>query len=1092
MKESIESSTTEFALQDKKNYANQQGAKEIVISANNSETNFITIADKKQSRIAELVNFFNQLYGKITAPHFAYLTKFKGGTKFYPFAIADETQREAMAIKAIELSDSGVDIWHSVNLVCEKPTDIKRGDENVVSYQTAIVTDIDILSDAHKSTNLAINFDEAKSFLPFTPSAILDSGHGLQAYFIFDQPIKITDQNRDELKRRNNLLLDVIRQRANGKDIDGVGDLPRILRTPGTFNYKLGTENAPICYIVEDSGLRFSPDELDKRLNDLIISQETGKRETTSSQNSIVPGESNKAFVDDNEFNIFRIRRMLDFINPSTLSYDDWLAVGMALKNIGMDCSDWEQWSRHDERFKDGECQYKWNGFDRDGYDIGTLYLFATQNGYDAREIFREWYELNTSSRLSDKKKTNEEPTIQIDSLKKKRNEVNKSLNDFDKEKDAALEKLRNLEKFDSNTMFSKDIVTASAFALLFDKQAFSNIKREIRIYGDKHRAEKVSVNDWLADVKDKAAEISSRQKLLLTRRTEIKAEINSLSFAISDDTLRNLSFPKGYSISDEYGIEKVAGESTITICRRPIIITGKTFCVEEKIYKVTLAYKTSSGKWKKLEPTEKAIVFNHRKLVDLANADLPVTSQNAAGLVEYFDAFAAANEINFPLKYSVPRGGWYKFHGTENFADPRRDFIITDDDDKKISVKVNERSEFANGLYQTGNLVHWNQNAYELAKKSPVARFTVAASVAPPLLKILGERNFMFYIVAPTRAGKTTALYLGASAVGSEKIIRSFDATKNGLIGAAADVSDYAFFVDEKQVADNRIREQLSGLVYAFGNGIGRTKLNKDSSLRKLQDWRTIAIATGETQLLPDNVTEGANTRLLTVNAPKVILPADVCKKIRNTIRENHGLIFPLIIDKIIAVGKEKLRDTYEKLVDTFVAQNPNLLNEYCRYLAVLTLADALLNSVLGNRNAIDDAIIAAQSIFPLIPTTVEISDTAREKDFVLGYIAQSQNRFTGGNVPLDRMQTISGRLDSPDYIYITAMALKQACIDAGFDYKKVVADLVADGFFKPADKIEKGRRTPKNTVPQRVGSGSAPTVPCYRIRKEDCGAKD
>ena len=1087
MKEPLESSSVEFVSQDKKNYATQGADKSI--SANNSNADSTTIVDEKQNRIAKLAHFFNQLYGKIPEPHFAYLfTKQRG---IFSFQINEESQRMAMALKAIELSSIGIDVWHSVNTVSVQPTNGKRGDEFVVSYQTAIVVDIDISGVAHKSNNLAANFDEAKSFLPFTPSLLLNSGHGGQAYFIFDHPIKITNDNRELLKSRNNFMLNVIRNNAKGKTIDGVGDLPRVMRTPGTFNYKLGKDNAPLCQIVEDSGLRFSPAQIDERLNALIIAQETGKRETISLQNSVVPRKSNESFIDDNEFNIFRIRRMLDFINPSTLSYDDWLAVGMALKNSGCDCSDWENWSRHDERFKDGECQYKWNGFDRDGYEMGTLHHFATQNGYDAKEIFREWYELNTSSRLADKKKTNEEPTSQIDSLKKERNEVNKSLNDFDKEKDAALEKLRNIEKFDSNTMFSKDVVTAAAFALLFDKQAFSNIKREIRIYGDKHRAEKVSVNDWLADVKDKAAEINSRQKLLLTRRTEIKAEINSLSFAISDDTLHNISFPKGYSISDEYGIEKVVGESTVTICRRPIIITGKTFCVEEKIYKVTLAYKTSYSKWKKLDPTEKAIVFNHRKLVDLANADLPVTSQNAAGLVEYFDAFAAANEINFPLEYSVPRGGWYKFHGTENFADPRRDFIITDDDDKKISVKVNERSEFANGLQKAGSLAEWKKG-YELAKKSPVARLNVAASVAPPLLNILGERNFMLYTVAPTRAGKTTALYLGASAVGSEKIIRSFDATKNGLIGAAADVSDYAFFVDEKQVADNRIREQLSGLVYAFGNGIGRTKLNKDSTLRKLQDWRTIAIATGETQLLPDNVTEGANTRLLTVNAPKVILSADDCKKIRNIIRENHGLVFPLIIDKIIAVGKEKLRTTYENLVDTFVAQNPNLLNEYCRYLAVLTLADALLNSVLGNSNAIDDAIIAMQSIFPLIPTTAEISDTAREKDFVLGYIAQSQNRFTGGNVPLDRMQSISGRLDSPDYIYITAMALKQACADAGFDYKKVVTDLVADGFFKPADKIEKGRRTPKNTVPQRVGSGSAPTVPCYRIRKQDCGAKD
>ena len=159
-----------------------------------------------------------------------------------------------MAHKALELSDCGVDVWHSVNPVYIEPKDGKRVDETVVSYQTAIVVD----------------FDEAKSFLPFTPGLIIHSGYGLHAYYIFDTPIQITDDNREELKHRNNLLLDVIRQRANGKKIDGVGDLPRILRTPGTFNYKIGKGNAPMCHIVEDSKLLFSPAQIDEKLKSLI------------------------------------------------------------------------------------------------------------------------------------------------------------------------------------------------------------------------------------------------------------------------------------------------------------------------------------------------------------------------------------------------------------------------------------------------------------------------------------------------------------------------------------------------------------------------------------------------------------------------------------------------------------------------------------------------------------------------------------------------------------------------------------------------------------------------------------------------------
>ena len=1078
MKEPLESSTAEPELQDKKNYATNQSVEKSIMSANKSSENCSTIADKKQSRIAELVHFFNQIYGKITAPHFAYLwTKHQG---IFAFAINDESQRAAMARKALELSDNGIDVWHSVNIVCVQPTNSKRGDETVVSYQIACVVDIDIRSDAHKGdpSLLANDFEEAKSFLPFTPSLIIHSGHGLHAYYIFDTPIEITDENRDELKRRNNLLLDVIRQRSNGKKIDGVGDLPRVLRTPCTFNYKLGKENAPMCHIVEDSGLRFSPDDLDNKLNALIPMQK--KFQTESSKQTL---NENFYLADDRDFNIFRVRRMLDFINPANLTYDDWLAVGMALKNIGCDCSDWENWSRSDERFKEGECERKWNGFNRDGYDIGTLFLFAQLDGYDAKEIYHEWYELHSNFKPSNKKNNATEPNTQIDSLSIELSSVKKALVDFDTEKNSALEHLKSIETFDSKTVFSTDVITAAAFAKIFDRQIFSDFKRAVKDYGDKHKDQKASVNDWLADVRDKTVEINSRQNDLLTRHNEIQAQINSLSFVTQNDELQNFSIPAGYSVSNN-GVEKVAGESLIYVCRRPVIIKAKTFSVDEKIFKLILAYMTQDGNLEALPATEAAIIFNRNKLVDLANNGLPVTSSNANLLVDYLDAFNAQNEKIFPLTYTVPRCGWYTFYGKNVFIDPRRQCILTDKG-KNISVVVDSLSQFAKSLRKVGKLNSWKK-VYHLAKKSPIARIMIAAAIAPVLLKILGERNFLLYICAPTRAGKTTALYLAASAVGNEKMIRSFDATKNGLAGAAADVSDFAFLVDEKQVADSKLKEQFATLVYALANGLGRTKLNKDSTLKKLQDWRTIAIMTGETQLLADNVTGGANTRLLTISVPKEILSAEDCRIIHDTIKENHGLAFPLVIDKILELGFKALRQAYKNLVDLFTAKYPELLNEHCRYMAVLTLADAILNSVLNDDAMLplDESIQNAKVIFKLIPTTFEISDTVREKDFVLAIIAQNQNRLIGGNIPLDRMQTICGKLnDNDEYTYISAKFLQDECIRDGRDYHKLVTDLVAAGFFVPADTIEKGRKKIRDTVNKKLGKTS---TRCYRISND------
>ena len=1067
---------SECALNDKKRTPTEADVNSMI--ANNSNRNCITSDAEKQSRIYEATKIFNLLFGRVPAEHFSYLMTFTNGYGVtYSFAVTDQNQREAMAQKAVELSELGNDVWHAVNPVDVSPTGGKRGDETAVSYQTAVVVDIDICSDAHKSDNLAANFEEAKSFLPFAPSIIINSGYGLHAYYIWTEPLAVTDANREEIKRRNNLLLDVVRQRANGKKIDGVGDLPRILRTPGTFNYKLGKDHAPLCHIVEVSDVRFTPEQLDEKLNALYVEKKSELKPTHS---------VDLDFADDSsDLKEFRIRRMLDFISVVDGEYEKWLSVGMALKNEDLACSLWEDWSRTQPEFKEGECESKWQGFNRPGYGIGTLYQYAVEDGYDETETRREWKELHPEFRASEKKKSSS-----MDKLKEGLRSVTKSLAEFDTEKNKALERLSGVETFDNETIFSEDVVTAAAFARLFDSKAFSDFKGSITLFNQKTKEKKTSVNDWLRAVKEKAGEIDAQRKDLLTRKNEIQTQINSLSFVAEHDLLKGLAFPIGYNVSAQSGISKIDGEKIITVCRRPIVITEKTYNIEDKILKLKLAHMNTTGKWKSLPAQSAAIIFNSRKIVDLAEQGLPVTSSNATALVDFLDAFNVHNETVFPMTYSVSRGGWYTFDDKDYFVDPRCELSVTKDD-KKIRVKIDSQSQFVQALKKHGNLKAWKR-AYKLAKKSPVARIMVAAAVAPILLKILGERNFLLYIYAPTRAGKTTALYLAASAVGSEKIIRSFDATKNGLAGAAADVNDYPFLIDEKQVIDSKIKEQLDSLVYALANGIGRTKLNKDSTLRKTTDWRTIPIMTGETLLLPDNVTGGANTRLLTVAAPCVILDADTCKQIRDIIGDNFGLAFPLVIDKIKEIGKKKLREIYSNIIESFEDEYPNVLEEYRRYMAVLTLADALLNVVLSEEcedkqedfsALLEDAKILAKEIFPLLPTNAEISDTVREREFVLGFITQNQSRFIGGNVPLERMQMICGKLDDPKFIYITVAALKKACAEEGFDYRKLVSDLVADGFFVPSDTVEKGYKNPRPTV--KVWLAKSATN-CYRFRTE------
>ena len=71
-------------------------------------------------------------------------------------------------------------------------------------------------------------------------------------------------------------------------------------------------------------------------------------------------------------------------INVSELTRADWIAVGMALKEEGYPCSIWEDWSRNDSRYHDGECERLWKGFRGSNKPVkgGTIVQMAKERGW--------------------------------------------------------------------------------------------------------------------------------------------------------------------------------------------------------------------------------------------------------------------------------------------------------------------------------------------------------------------------------------------------------------------------------------------------------------------------------------------------------------------------------------------------------------------------------------------------------------------------------------------------------------------------------------------------------------------------------------
>ena len=62
--------------------------------------------------------------------------------------------------------------------------------------------------------------------------------------------------------------------------------------------------------------------------------------------------------------NKLNLVELLDYIDPATLNYQEWLNVGFALKHEGYSIDDWDNWSRRDmARYHDGETEKKWEKF---------------------------------------------------------------------------------------------------------------------------------------------------------------------------------------------------------------------------------------------------------------------------------------------------------------------------------------------------------------------------------------------------------------------------------------------------------------------------------------------------------------------------------------------------------------------------------------------------------------------------------------------------------------------------------------------------------------------------------------------------------
>ena len=186
--------------------------------------------------------------------------------------------------------------------------------------------------------------------LPLPPSVIVDSGGGYHTYWLLVEPFILG--SHDEMVKAQRAQSSWVQ--FTGGDV-GAKDLARVLRVPGTRNYK--PEYAPdfplVTVVKGDLDLTYHLDDLVEFLPDDAPARLPARAPARAHRETRAQA-------------IVKIARLLPQLSDTRRDdYDTWLAVGMVLHGAagaaGLEL--WDEWSKVSAKYENGACADKWPTF---------------------------------------------------------------------------------------------------------------------------------------------------------------------------------------------------------------------------------------------------------------------------------------------------------------------------------------------------------------------------------------------------------------------------------------------------------------------------------------------------------------------------------------------------------------------------------------------------------------------------------------------------------------------------------------------------------------------------------------------------------
>jgi len=217
--------------------------------------------------VDDAYEFFRARYGDDSPGYLAICTLEKPDNmqarRFYPLRDLRKAAEDAVRW------GQSLDTYYGVCLQRDRLCRGRGGTDTVQTFPGPFM-DIDFGTDGHAIGNRPPDYKAARSLLdalPFPPSYVVDSGHGIHVYYSLHEPYVIeTAEERQYVADIEQRFQQRIKAEAAKRhwSLDTTKDLARLLRVPGTTNFK--NDLLPVRVVECDLEARYSLEDFERYL----------------------------------------------------------------------------------------------------------------------------------------------------------------------------------------------------------------------------------------------------------------------------------------------------------------------------------------------------------------------------------------------------------------------------------------------------------------------------------------------------------------------------------------------------------------------------------------------------------------------------------------------------------------------------------------------------------------------------------------------------------------------------------------------------------------------------------------------------------